>query len=368
MEKGITKRSVVRIIVIAAVGAVLCALVYFSPAFLIKPEEHSSALQLKTGGTSVTFVIMQNFWRAAYQKAKGVEVEYASVGSSEGLKKMLDGTYTVAFTHVALPEKRRKELQKEGKDVIHVPVVLCAVVPVYNLKELKDKSPLRFSADVLARIFLGQIDKWNDPELKKLNEGVALPDRKIIVVHRKDSSGTTFIFADYLAKGSKTWRDKVGEARNAIDWPAGEGASRNEGVASRVLVTEGAIGYVDLLHALNNKLAYGAVQNKDQTAFIHAEPQNITAALKALDTDVPEDLTFQLINQSGKDSYPISGTVWAVCQRTQPAARKKEVVDFLTWITHEGQQISKDVAYAPLTPELVQRVEQKIKAIESAPN
>jgi phosphate transport system substrate-binding protein len=348
-------------------GAALCALVYYSPAFFIKPDKSSSAALLKTGGTSVTFVIMQNRWRAAYLKEKGVEVDYDSVGSTKGIAQMTEGNYAIAFTHAAVPEKRRKEIQNQGKEIVHVPVVLCAVVPVYNLKELKDKPPLKFSAEVLAKIFLGQINKWNDPELKKLNEGVDLPEAKITAVHRKDSSGTTFIFADYLAKASNTWRDKMGEARNAMEWPVGDAESRNEGLASRVRVTEGAIGYVDLLHAVNNKLPYGAVQNKDQTAFIHATPENMTAALKAMHADIPEDLTFKLTNQPGKDSYPISGTVWAVCYRTQPASLKKEVVDFLHWVTHEGQRFAPDMTYAPLPEELVERVDQKLKSIEAAP-
>jgi phosphate transport system substrate-binding protein len=159
-------------------------------------------------------------------------------------------------------------------------VVLCAAVPIYSLKGLEEGPPLKFTGEVLADIYLGKIEKWNDPALKKLNEGVDLPDTPITAVHREDSSGTTFIFADFLYGSSEAWRQRVGPADSAVKWPVGVGATRNHGVASHVYTTEGAIGYVDLAQALAWKLAYGAVQNKDKTDFIHANSENMTASVK----------------------------------------------------------------------------------------
>jgi phosphate transport system substrate-binding protein len=218
----------------------------------------------------------------------------------------------------------------------------------------------------LADIFLGRITKWNDPALQKLNEGVTLPDRAIAVVHREDSSGTTFIFADYLAGASEAWKKAIGPANNKIQWPVGTGMTRNHGVADHVYRTEGTIGYVDLQFAGYGKIPYGAVQNKDKTAFIHVEASQMTAALQASLTEIREDLTFELTNRPGKDSYPICGAVWAVCYQSQPRSQHDRVVEFLRWVTHDGQQFATKLAYAPLPEQLVQRVEKKLERITPA--
>jgi phosphate transport system substrate-binding protein len=351
--------------VILIVGGVLCAGVYFAPAFFIKDEKPDPSTHLKTGGTSNVFIIMENRWRQAYRKDKGIEVEYDNVGSTKGLAGLTDKKYALAFTHAPMSEEQQKKAKEKGGEVVHVPVVLCAVVPIYNVKELKGKPRLKFTGEVLGDIFLGKIDKWNDPAIKKLNEDAELPDTKITVIHRKDSSGTTFIFADYLAGASPAWKEKMGAAKNEIDWPVGEGKDRNDGVAMYVQQTEGAIGYVDLLHAYVKEIPYGAVQNKDKTAFIHAEAENMTAALKGSISEVHDDLTFSLTNKGGKDSYPICGGIWAVCYKNQPGDKQKQVVDFLTWATHDGQKFASGMTYAPLPEELIDRVEEKIKSIKA---
>ena len=219
------------------------------------------------------------------------------------------------------------------------------------------------------RLYLGNYLLSGDGrEVEKLNEGVGLPDAKILVVHREDSSGTTSIFTDYLHGASAAWREEVGAAGSKVKWPAGVGVARNHGVADKVYRTEGAIGYVDLLYASygDGKLQHGAVRNKGDTAFIHAESEKMTAALKGLIAAIPEDLTFQLTNRPGKDSYPICGAVWAVCYQAQPASDQKRVVDFLHWVTHEGQKYAKDMSYAPLPEELVGRADENIKLIKVA--
>jgi phosphate transport system substrate-binding protein len=363
-----SRTSVIRLLIIALVGSGLGVLVYYSPAFFIKNDEPPSYARLNTGGTSVVSFLLENKWRGVYRKEKGVEVDYDSTGSTQGVTQMIEKKYAIGFTHAPMTEEQRKEARGRGGEVVQVPVVLCAVVPIYNVKELKDKPPLKFTGGVLADIFLGKIDRWNNPALQKLNEGVGLPNTEITVVHRDDPSGTTSIFTDYLHGASAAWRKEVGAAGSKVKWPAGVGVARNHGVADAVYRTEGAIGYVDLLYASygDGQLRHGAVRNKDDTDFIHAESEKMTAALNGLIDAIPDDLTFSLTNKPGKDSYPICGAVWAVCYQEQPASDQKRVVDFLHWVTHEGQKYAKDMSYAPLPEELVKRADGKLKLIKVA--
>jgi phosphate ABC transporter phosphate-binding protein len=367
LESGLRRVPVARLLVIVLIGAVLSLLVYFSPAFFNKEDKSSSAARLKTGGTSSVNLMVENRWRNAYRKDKGIEVDYDSTGSTTGITQMIDKDLAIAFTHAAITGEQKAKARSKGGEIVQIPVVLCAAVPIYNVKELRDKVPLKFTGELLADIFLGKIDKWNDPALKKLNEDIDLPDKKIAVVHREDSSGTTFIFSDYLAGASDAWREKIGQGSSEIKWPVGEGKPRNHGVAYHVMDTDGAIGYVDLIFAdlPDAVFQHGAVQNKDKTAFIRAAPANITAALRSMPASIPEDLTFNLTNQPGNDSYPISGVIYAVCYQTQPASDKQKVVDFLHWVTHDGQKLAADLSYAPLTVELAERAEQKTSFIEA---
>jgi phosphate transport system substrate-binding protein len=357
--------SVIQIAVIVLVVAGLCLLVYHAPAFFIKDDKPRVAVDLPTGGTSVVAILWENRWHTAYRKKKDIEVGYESTGSTKGLKGLIDGKYAITFTHAPMSEEQRKTAKGKGGEVVHVPVILCAVVPVYNVK-VKDGKPLKFTGDVLADIYLGKITKWNDPALTQLNQGAELPDTKMVVVHRKDSSGTTFIFADYLAGASEAWRREMGPPASELKWRVGEEQDRNHGVASYVQRTEGAIGYVDLLHAFSGQLPYGSVENKDKTDFIHAEAPNMTAALEEMMPTLPDDLTFTLTNRPGKKSYPICGAVWAVCYQKQPTSTQQKVVDFLQWVTHEGQSFATPMSYAPLPEALVKRVEEKLKSIKAA--
>ena len=300
---------------------------------------------------------MVDKWDSAYRKDKKIKINYASTGSTTGITRMIDNKYAIAFTHAPVSDEQKQMAQSKGGAVLHFPVVLCAVVPMYNLKELKDKPPLRFDGEVLGDIFLGKIHKWNDPALKRLNEKVELPDIPITVVHRRDSSGTTLVFTDYLEGASARWKKEMGEASSTVKWPVGVGLERNQGVAAHVSKTEGAIGYVDLLFAKAD--TYGAVQNKDKTAFIHAEPDNITAAAQGLIASIPEDLTFRLTNKPGQDSYPISGGIWAVCYQNQPKSNGHLVPEFLEWIMHEGQTLAKYRAYAPLPGHRTRRARRR---------
>jgi phosphate ABC transporter phosphate-binding protein len=353
-----------RIVIIVLLGGILGLLIYNAPAYFGPTEKEASAEQLVTGGTSSAAMLMEN-WKIVYRKDKGIEVDYDSTGSTNGVNKMIEGKYSIGFTHAPLTDQQKKKAENRSGRVIHLPVALCAVVPIYNLKELKGKPPLNFSGEVLGDIYQGKITMWNDPAIQKLNEGVELPKKKIAVGHRKDSSGTTFTFTEYLYGTSEAWKKELGEPKSEIKWPVGEGVERSVGLVNYVWRTDGAIGYVDLVHALNI-LPYGAVQNKDKTAFIHASDANITAATKEALSKMPEDLVFKLVNQPGKDAYPICGVVWAVCYENQPAANQKKVVDFLTWATHEGQKLAKNLSYAALPEGLVKREDDKLKLIHSS--
>jgi phosphate transport system substrate-binding protein len=371
MDQGKKGTSGLRILVLLVVGAILAALIYYAPPFFIK-EEQSSVPHLKLGGTSNVSMIMENRWRTAYRKEKGVEIDYDSSGSTHGIKDMIDKKYAIGFTHAPMTDEQKQEARSKGGEVVQIPVVLCAVVPVYNVKELKDRPPLKFTGKVLGDIFLGKIDRWNHPALKELNKreelGVDLPDTKIVVVRREDSSGTTFIFADYLYGASPAWQQEVGKPKNELKWPEGTvGKERNYGVARHVEFTEGAIGYVDLLNVFHGELPHGAVENADKTAFVHAKAEAMTAAAQSLVANIPEDLTFSLTNKPGAGAYPICGAIWAVCYRNQPPEQQRQAVDFLRWVMHNGQGFAANMSYAPLPEELRSRAEQAVQTIQAAP-
>jgi len=358
-----------RILVMLVVGVAIGLMIYFSPELFFSPNRYTPERpQLKTGGTSAVFVVAENLWKTKYAKDKGVDIVCESAGTTVGVTRMLDKTYTIAFTHAPVSAELREKARKNGGDVVHIPLLVCGVVPAYHLVELEDKAPLNFTGEVLADIFLGKIKQWDDPALKAINPGANLPAKKITVVHREDSSGTTQLFTEYLTAVSPTWKKQVGPAAAEVKWPTGVAAARNQGVAAKIHETDGAIGYVDRLFVSiqDLRLDYGAVQNKEKSAFVRAEPANLTAAVGAILPDIPDDLTFDLIDKPGKDSYPIAGVIYAVCSNRQPEGSRKRIVDFLHWATHDGQADVVKTAFAPLPAELVQRVDHRLEDIKPA--
>jgi phosphate transport system substrate-binding protein len=248
-----------------------------------------------------------------------------------------------------------------GGDVVHVPLVMGAVVPTYNLPDIKQQ--LRFTGPVLADIYLGKIRRWNEEPIRVLNPGVALPNMPITVVHREDSSGTSFIWTDFLSKASAEWKSKVG-AHTAPTWPVGQAGRHNNGVASLVSRNNGAIGYVELTYALENNLRFGVVKNREGR-FVQPTLESVTAAAEASLTVIPEDLRYTLTDAPGEDSYPLAGTVFAVLYVDQtPNASARELVAFLHWVTHDGQAYVMDVRFAPLPPQLVKRIDAKLATVK----
>jgi phosphate transport system substrate-binding protein len=297
-----------------------------------------------------------------------VDIVCESTGTPVGVERMLDKTYTIAYTHAPVSADLMDKARKEGVNIVHIPLLLCGVVPAYHIAEFQGKAPLNFTGELLADIFLGKITKWNDPALKAINPGVNLPAKQITVVHREDSSGTTELFTAYLAAVSPAWKEQVGSAAAKVKWPIGKAANRNQGVAVKIHEIDGAIGYIDRLYVAFQDIVveYGAVQNHDKS-FVRAEPANLTAAVRAIDAKIPEDLTFGLTDQPGKDSYPIAGVIYAVFSDKQSEASRKQIVDFLRWATHEGQADVTKAGFAPLPPELVRRVDRRLDAIKSTP-
>ena len=315
--------------------------------------------RLNGGGSTFVYPMMSK-WAAEYDKAKAVEVNYQSIGSGGGIQQMTVKTFDFGCTDSPMNEEQLDKARKEGGEVLHIPLVMGAVVPAYHLEEVQE--PLIFSGPVLADIFLGKIKKWNAPALAELNPNVKLPAKDIGVVHRSDGSGTTYIWVDYLAKTSPDWKQKVGVG-TSVNWPSGEGAKGNEGVAGRVKETPGAIGYVELTYALQNNIKFGLVRNKENIP-IKADLHSVTAAAENALQTIPEDLRYSLTDPPGKDSYPIAGTVWALLYVHQPADKGQQVVDFLRWVTHDGQKYAEDLHYARLPEGLVQRLEKKLDTVQ----
>jgi phosphate ABC transporter phosphate-binding protein len=314
--------------------------------------------RLNAGGSTFIYPMM-TIWIDKYNKAKGIEVNYQSIGSGGGIQQMTAKIFDFGCTDGPMNEEQLTKAKQVGGEVFHVPLLMGAVVPAYNLEGVP--GPLRFSGPVLADIYLGKITKWNDPALVKLNPMANLPDKEIAVIHRSDGSGTTYVWSEFLSKVSPEWKEKVGFA-TSLNWPVGVGMKGNEAVAGQVRRSPGSIGYVELTYAIQYQMEYGLVQNKEGR-FIKADLDSVTAAAANSLKTIPDDLRYSITDAPGKDSYPISATTWAVLYAKQPAGKGKAVVDFLRWVTHEGQKDCAAAHYAPLPPGLVERLDKKLDQV-----
>jgi phosphate transport system substrate-binding protein len=286
-------------------------------------------------------------WFSEYSKAKPtVLINYQPIGSGGGIRQLLN--QTVFFGATDGPMTAEQLQQAPGK-ILHLPTVLGAVVPIYNLEGVKD---LKFDGPLLADIYLGKVTKWNDPAIAKLNGGVSLPATDITIVHRSDGSGTSYIWVDYLSKVSAEWKTKVG-VNTSVNWPVGLGGKGNEGVSGLVKQTPGAIGYVELIYALQNKIAYGSVKNANGE-FVTASIQAVTAAAGAAVANMPKDFRVSITNAPGKGVYPISSFTWILLYESpSDKNQSKMMVDFMKWALTDGQKFASDLGYAPLPAEIV---------------
>jgi len=312
--------------------------------------------KVKLNGAGSTFVFpMMSKWSALYDSVNpDVQVNYQSIGSGGGIRQVIAKTVDFGATDGPMTGE---QLLEAKKPVLHIPVVMGAVVPVYNLP---GKKPIRFSGPVLADIFLGKITKWNDPVLVALNPRAELPDRQIVVVHRADGSGTTYIWVDYLAKVSAEWKSKVGVS-TSVAWPVGLGGKGNEGVAGQIKRTPGSLGYVELVYALQNKIAFGTVKNLDGQ-YIKGSVASVTAAGAGAVKTIPADLRVSITNAPGKGAYPISGFTWLLAYAgPENKVRGQAVADFFWWVIHDGQKAAKPLDYASVPDQVVKLAEEKIK-------
>ena len=312
----------------------------------------AAAQTMRINGAGATFPYpIYSKWFSEYNKIhSSVEINYQSIGSGGGIQQVTK--QTVFFGASDGPMTPEQMLGAPGK-ILHFPTVLGAVVPVYNIPNVN--AELHFSGPLLADMFLGKITKWNDPAIARLNAGVSLPASDITVAHRADGSGTTYIWVDYLSKVSPEWKSKVGVA-TSVNWPTGVGGRGNEGVSALVRQTPGAIGYVELIYALQNKIAYGSVQNTGGE-FVKASVSSVTAAAAEAAGKMPPDFRVSITNAPGKGVYPISSFTWLLLyENAKDKAQAKTMVDFMNWALTEGQKYCADRGYAPL-PEAVVKLE-----------
>jgi phosphate transport system substrate-binding protein len=322
-----------------------------------------AASQTLINGGGATFPYpMYSKWFNDYKNKSGVAINYQSQGSGFGVQQLTANTIDFGASDYALTDMQIKDFQdKRGMGVLHFPTVLGADVPTYNLPGVT--ATLNFTPDALAGIFLGKITKWNDPELVKANPGVNLPKDDIVVVHREENSGTTFIWTDYLTKVSKEWEMKVNRGAG-VKWPVGLGAKGNEAVAGQIKNTKYSMGYVELTYVLQNKMPNGKVKNADGQ-FIEADLASVTAAAAATAKTMPEDFRVSITNAPGKGAYPISSFTWMlVPEKIADPAKKKAITDFLTWMLKDGQTMTGPLSYAPLPKEVVAKETKQIAKIK----
>lgn len=310
------------------------------------------AQNINAAGATFPYPIYNRWFTEYAQAHPAVHINYQSIGSGGGIKQVSEGTVDFGASDAIMTDE---QISAAKVKVMALPTVLGAVVPIYNVPGVS--KPLNFSGDVIADIYLGTIKAWNDPRIAKDNPGISLPGEQILPVYRSEGSGTTFIFTDYLTKVSPAWAGKVGKAAS-VKWPTGIGQKGSEGVAGMVRQAPGAFGYVELVYALQNKIAYGAVKNSTGK-FLQGTPEGATAAAAAAAKTMPADYRVSITNAPGPTSYPISSFTWLLIPKQfADPAKGGAVKDFLGWMLEKGESEAAGMGYAPL-PEQVQAMEHK---------
>ena len=335
---------------------VLCFITVLSILLVLGNKGMAKETELIGAGATFPYPLYSKMFDV-YNKGYGVEVNYQAIGSGGGIRQLINKTVDFGGSDAIVSDQDMKEA---AAPILHIPTSAGAVVVTYNLT---GEPELKFTPDMIADIFLGKIRKWNDPRISALNPGMKLPDMAVTVVHRSDGSGTTFIFSDYVSKVSSEWKEKVGKG-TSLNWPAGLGGKGNPGVAGLVKQTPGSIGYVELIYALQNKMPYGTVKNKNGR-FV---TPTIASTSLAADTNLPDDMRVSLTDTDASGGYPISGLTWILVYKEQNYAdrseeKAKELVKLLWWMTHEGQKHAEPLHYAPLSKKAVKKAEKLIKSI-----
>jgi phosphate transport system substrate-binding protein len=326
--------------------------------FLCLALSVTAIAQTTLNGAGATFPYpMYSKWFSKYHDAHpDIQFNYQSIGSGGGIRQVLAGTVDFGASDGPMTDE---QLAQAKMKILHVPTVLGAVVPAYNVAGVS--GDLKFTPEALAGIFLGKITTWNDKAIASTNPGVKLPGDPIVVIHRSDGSGTTFIFTDYLSKVSSDWQSQVGK-NTSVKWPVGLGGKGNEGVAGMIRQMQGAIGYIELIYAVQNKIPYGIVKNA-AGEYIKASLDSVTAAAASVKS-MPADFRVSITNAPGKDAYPISSFTWLLIPaQSKDAAKGKMIADFLSWMVDDGQKMTADLSYAPLPEVVAAKVKAEIKQV-----
>lgn len=312
------------------------------------PPQYATAVTLHGAGATFPAPLYQKWFQSFQTQQPNHHLSYEGVGSEEGIRQLEEGKIDFAASDMPLPEERMSQL---GTKFEHFATVLGAVVPIYNLAGVAH--PLNFTPEVLAEIYLGEITHWNDPKIRASNRGVSLPERDIVVVHRSDGSGTTFVWSDFLTKVNPEWKSAVGRG-SVLRWPVGTGAEHSEGVAVAVRNTPNSIGYVEMIFALQHQLSFGAVRNA-AGVFVRADLASVTAAAASGAAKMSSNLLVSITNAPGAGAYPISSFTWLLLPENRTGIRKIAMEELVRWILTNGQKECSELGYAPLPREVVNR-------------
>ena len=319
--------------------------------------------QTKLNGAGATFPNpIYSKWFSEYHKLHPeIEINYQSIGSGGGIRQLTEGTVDFGASDMPMRDEQLAEaLAKQKTKILNLPTVLGAVVPAYNVPGVSGE--VKFTPEALAEIFLGKITNWNDKAITSANPGVNFPDKPIIVIHRSEGSGTTYIWTDFLSKVSPDWKSQVG-SNASVKWPVGLGGKGNEQVAGLIRQMQGAIGYVELIYAVQNNISYGSVRNA-AGVFLKATLEGVTAAAASA-PKMPADFRASITNAPGKDAYPISSFTWLLIpQQSKDPAKGKILADFLNWMVTDGQKMTTALSYSPLPDNVAQKVKEAIKQVK----
>jgi len=319
-------------------------------------------LSLTGAGATFPYPMYSKWFDEYHKKNPNLQINYQSIGSGGGIKQVTEGTVDFGATDGPMNDEQLKTYQeKHGSGILHFPTVLGAVVPTYNIPGIT--AALNFTPEALAGIYLGKVTKWNDPLITGPNKGVNLPADDIIVVHRAESSGTTYVWTDFLSKVSEEWKTNVGKG-TAVKWPVGLGGQGNEGVTGTVKNTPDSIGYVELIYAESNKIPYGSVKNA-AGVFVKASLAGVTAAAAGAAKAMPDDFRVSITNAPGKDAYPISSFTWLLIPSKFTDASKRDALKgFVTWMLADGQNYAEALSYAKLPKEVVAKEKKALANIQ----
>jgi phosphate transport system substrate-binding protein len=308
----------------------------------VTAQAQSGTVLLNAAGATFPYPIYSKWFDVYHTAHPNIQINYSSIGSGGGIRQVMAGTVDFGASDMPLADDQLAQFKVKP---LHFPTVLGAVVPTYNVPGAS--GDINFTQKAIAGIYLGTITKWNDPEITKANPGVKLPNADIVVVHRSEGSGTTFIWTDFLSKVSDEWKNKVGKG-SSVNWPVGLGGKGNEGVTGLVKQTSGAIGYIELIYAVQNNIPYGQVQNA-AGKFVKADLAGVTAAAAGAAKDMPDDFRVSITNAPGATSYPISSFTWLLIpSQIQDATKREAIKGFLKWMLSDGQNYNEGLSYARL--------------------